>query len=71
MKSRQEFFNTIASFIGTYGNNVAFIIIKIKRFNEINTTYGFKKGDQYLAYIEQKLEQILRPDDLVNRIGDN
>lgn len=71
MKSRQEFFNTISSFIGTYDNNIAFIIIKLQRFSEINTTYGFKKGDQYLAYVEDKLEKILRPDDLVGRIGDN
>jgi diguanylate cyclase (GGDEF)-like protein len=71
MKSRQEFFNTISSFIGTYDNNIAFIIIKLQRFSEINTTYGFKKGDQYLAYVEDKLEEILRPDDLVGRIGDN
>ncbi len=71
MKSRQEFFNTISSFIAGNENNIAFIIIKIRRFNEINTTYGFKKGDKYLIYVEEKLQQILRPDDLVARIGDN
>jgi diguanylate cyclase (GGDEF)-like protein len=71
MKSRQAFFNTISSFIGTSNTNIAFIIIKIRRFKEINTTYGFKKGDEYLAYVEDKLQAILRPDDLVGRIGDN
>ncbi len=71
MKSRQEFFNNISSFIDSNENNIAFIIIKIRRFNEINTTYGFKKGDKYLIYVEEKLQEILRPDDLVARIGDN
>ncbi|MBT8134197.1 MAG: diguanylate cyclase [Gammaproteobacteria bacterium] len=71
MKSRLAFFNNISSFIGTSDTNVAFIIIKIRRFKEINTTYGFKKGDEYLEYVEDKLQAVLRPDDLVGRIGDN
>ena len=71
MKSRLAFFNTISSFIGTSESNIAFIIIKIRRFKEINTTYGFKKGDEYLEYVGDKLQAILRPDDLVGRIGDN
>jgi len=71
MKSRLAFFNTISSFIGTNDSNIAFIIIKIRRFKEINTTYGFKKGDEYLEYVEDKLQAILRPDDLVGRVGDN
>jgi len=71
MNSRQEFFNTVSPFVGSSKNNIAFVIIKIRRFMEINTTYGFNKGDKYLAYIEEKLQQILRPDDLIARIGDN
>ena len=71
MKSRQTFFDTVTPFIGNYKNNLAFIIIKIRRFKEINTTYGFKKGDAYLEYVENKLQQILRPEDMVARIGDN
>ena len=71
MKYRQEFFNSITPFVGTSDENVAFIIIKVCRFKEINTTYGFKKGDLYLEYIEDKLRDILRPDDVIGRIGDN
>ncbi|NOQ88852.1 MAG: EAL domain-containing protein [Gammaproteobacteria bacterium] len=71
MNSRQEFFNKISSFVGSNGDNAAFIIIKIRRFKEINTTYGFKKGDKYLVYVEEKLHEILRPEDLIARIGDN
>lgn len=71
MKSRQEFFSTVASHIKTGGKNTALIIVKIRRFKEINTTYGFKKGDQYIKYVEEKLKSILRPDDLVGRIGDS
>ncbi len=71
MKHRQDFFNKISPFVGTSDETVAFIIVKICRFREINTTYGFKKGDLYLEYIEDKLQEILRADDVVGRIGDN
>jgi diguanylate cyclase (GGDEF)-like protein len=71
MKSRQKFFKTISSQVKASENNIAFLIVKIRRFKEINTTYGFKKGDEYLSYVEEKLTKILRPDDLVGRIGDN
>ena len=37
----------------------------------MNTTYGFAKGDKYLTHIEDKLNSILRPDDMVARIGDS
>lgn len=71
MQSRQEFFKTFSSLIEKSENNIAFIIVKIRRFKEINTTYGFKKGDEYLAYVEQQIKKILRPTDVIGRIGDN
>ncbi|NOQ89624.1 MAG: EAL domain-containing protein [Gammaproteobacteria bacterium] len=71
MKPRQEFFNRLSPFIKISNEKVAFIIIKVCRFKEINTTYGFKKGDEYLSYIEDKLQGILRQDDILGRIGDN
>ena len=71
MQSRQEFFNSISTFVKTSNENVAFIVIKVCRFKEINTTYGFEKGDEYLSYIEEKLQGIIRQDDMLGRIGDN
>lgn len=71
MKSRQNFFSTVSALIKNSDKNIAFIILKVRRFKEINTTYGFQKGDAYLEYIEQHLKTILRPADLVGRIGDN
>lgn len=71
MKHRQDFFNSISSHITDSEENIAFIILKVCRFKEINTTYGFHKGDLYLKYVEEKLQKILRPGDVVGRIGDN
>jgi diguanylate cyclase (GGDEF)-like protein len=71
MNSRQKTFKLISSQIDASEKNIAFLIVKIRRFKEINTVYGFKKGDKYLEYVEEKLKKILRPADLVGRIGDN
>jgi len=71
MKSRQNFFKIFASKIDNSGNNIALIIVKIRRFKEINTTYGFRKGDAYLDYVEEHIKKILRPADIIARIGDN
>ena len=71
MKSRQQFFNTISSQIDVAEKNIAFIILKVCRFKDINTTYGFSTGDEYLEHVKGRLKQILRPADLFCRIGDN
>lgn len=71
MHYRQEFFNNVSALIDESDKKFAFIVLKICRLKEINTTYGFVKGDRYIEYIEGKLQVILRPTDIVARIGDN
>lgn len=71
MEARQNFFSTISSKIEKCDKNIALIIVKVCRFKEINTTYGFAKGDAYLAHVEEKLNEIMKPEDMVGRIGDN
>ena len=71
MKERKDFFEKIASLVLSSEKNTAFIIVKIKQFKEINTTYGFSKGDRFLEVVEETLNAILREGDVVGRIGDN
>jgi diguanylate cyclase (GGDEF)-like protein len=71
MQSRQKYFDEIRHNIDQSNQDVAFIIVKLKRFKEINTTYGFLSGDKMLEHIAQRLREILRPVDLIGRIGDN
>jgi len=71
MKQRKEFFSDLSLIVNSREKNIAFIVVKIARFKEINTTYGFQKGDDYLQFVEDKLKSILRNDDIVGRIGDN
>ena len=71
MQPRQQFFDSVSSQISASDNNIAFLIVTICRFKEINTTYGFAKGDLYIKHVEERLNLILRPADRVGRIGDN
>lgn len=71
MNARNEFFGNISSKIIEDTNNDALIIIKVCRFKEINTTYGFVKGDALLEYLQDRLKSLLRPKDIIGRIGDN
>lgn len=50
---------------------LAFLLVKFKRFKDINLVYGFRAGDEFLRKAEQKLQDLLRPVDKMYRIGDN
>lgn len=68
---RKEFFRDFSRRVDSHENNVAFIIVKVSRFKEINTTYGFRVADEYLEHVDATLKAILRNDDAAGRIGDN
>jgi diguanylate cyclase (GGDEF)-like protein len=70
-KLRQQFLNQISSDFDMPGENIAFLILKVCRIKEVNVTYGFATGDNYIAYVEDILKTILRPADVLCRIGDN
>lgn len=68
---RKESFKDFSRRVDSHEKDLAFIIVKVSRFKEINTTYGFRIADQYLAHVEETLKKILRNNDAVGRIGDN
>ena len=71
MLERKKLFEKIRPLVIPGQKNIALIIVKIRQFKEINTTYGFEKGDIFLDYVESTLGEILRTDDITGRIGDN
>lgn len=71
MLERKKLFEKIRPLVVPGHKNIALIIVKIRQFKEINTTYGFEKGDAFLDYVEASLGKILRTDDVSGRIGDN
>lgn len=50
---------------------IALLVVKIKKFKDINTTYGLKTGDEVLRRAEQRLNHVLRPVDELSRMGDS
>ena len=71
MNSRKNFFKSISSHVNASDKNTAFLVVKICQFKEINMTYGFAIGDMLLEHVHNKLKLILRPTDVLGRIGNN
>jgi len=53
------------------GTVLGLLITKVQQFREINVAYSYDVGDELLEVVESRLEQILRPTDIVARIGDD
>mgnify|MGYP003386867361 FL=1 len=48
---------------------LSLVVIDLDHFKQINDNHGHGTGDQVLAHFARHLEQTLRPQDLVGRIG--
>jgi len=53
----------------TENRKLAVIGIDLNRFKEINDTFGHAAGDEVLRILARRLEQILRDDEFIARIG--
>jgi diguanylate cyclase (GGDEF)-like protein len=49
--------------------NIAFCLLDLDRFKEVNDTLGHQVGDRLLAVVAQRIEGALRPNDMVARLG--
>ena len=50
---------------------LAYLVVKLKRFKDINTAYSLKTGDQLLRGVEKRLIRMMRPSDVLSRTGDS
>jgi diguanylate cyclase (GGDEF)-like protein len=48
---------------------VALFLIDLDRFKEINDTLGHQVGDRLLEMVARRLQDVLRPEDIVGRLG--
>jgi diguanylate cyclase (GGDEF)-like protein/PAS domain S-box-containing protein len=51
------------------GSSVAVLAIDVDRFKAVNDGYGHQVGDQLLVVVAHRLQEALRPDDTVARVG--
>ncbi|MCG2635243.1 MAG: phosphodiesterase [Gammaproteobacteria bacterium] len=73
-RDRTDYFDLLDRQISRCSRNgtvLGLLIARVQRIRDINLTFGYEVGDELLAEVEAKLEQILRPTDIVARIGDN
>jgi diguanylate cyclase (GGDEF)-like protein len=50
---------------------LAYLVIKLKRFKDINTAYSLQTGDELLRQLEKRLRNVMRPNDVLSRTGDS
>lgn len=68
LPNRQYFWNTIDNF--TQQKKPFYILyIDIKNFKVINEEFGHKVGDEVLKLIAEQIQQVLKKDDTIARIG--
>ena len=74
MHSRPEFLNKFDEMLAEnneQAGQLAFLIVKLKQFKDINTAYGFKVGDMFIQQGGECLGSVLRSVDVMSRFGDN
>ncbi|MEO8106266.1 MAG: EAL domain-containing protein [Actinomycetes bacterium] len=54
---------------GRKKTQVAFCLLDLDRFKEVNDTLGHQVGDRLLAVVAQRIQGALRPNDIVARLG--
>ena len=53
------------------GSSFGFLIVNIDRLGLLNNAYGFDIADQVIKQIGERIERLLRPDDMIARVGGN
>ncbi|MBT8129846.1 MAG: GGDEF domain-containing phosphodiesterase [Gammaproteobacteria bacterium] len=74
MYMRKEFLQHIDTLLDQSrkdGGVLAYLVIKLKRFKDINTAYSLQTGDELLLRLEKRLRKVMRPNDVLSRTGDS
>jgi len=50
---------------------LAYMVIKLKRYQDINTAYSLQTGDELMRGVEKRLIRMMRPRDILSRTGDS
>lgn len=53
----------------TEGESLGLLLLDLDRFKMVNDTYGHHTGDELLIEVARRLKALLRPEDIVGRLG--
>ncbi|MDH3514165.1 MAG: GGDEF domain-containing protein, partial [Gammaproteobacteria bacterium] len=53
------------------GSLLGVMLIHLHRIVELNTSFGYQVGDRLIAIVRDRIGKILRPNDVIERIGDH
>jgi len=70
--NREYFFNKVTEVIVNAkhnSNSFSILYIDIDGFKQVNDSYGHSYGDELLRIISQRLQKLVRKNDLVSRLG--
>ncbi len=74
LQNRHSFLKLLSTQVSDaniYKSKIGLLIVDIDRFYKINSLYGYEIGDQILQKFAALLENVVRQQDYVARIGDN
>ncbi|MGB5680069.1 MAG: bifunctional diguanylate cyclase/phosphodiesterase [Gammaproteobacteria bacterium] len=74
MYLRQEFLQHVDALLEQSSKEsgvLAYLVIKLKRFRDINTAYNLQTGDVLLQCVEQRIRKVMRSNDVLSRTGDS
>jgi diguanylate cyclase (GGDEF)-like protein len=74
MYLRQEFLQHVDALLEQSSKEsgvLAYLVIKLKRFRDINTAYSLQTGDELLQCVERRIRKIMRSNDVLSRTGDS
>jgi diguanylate cyclase (GGDEF)-like protein/PAS domain S-box-containing protein len=69
LANRQAFLERLSTVAGAPDNRSAVLFLDLDHFKPVNETLGHPVGDRVLAVVADRLVDVLRPGDLVARIG--
>lgn len=73
-QDRSAFVDELQRYVGQSrrdGSLLGVVLIHLHRIVELNTSFGYQVGDRLLANVRDRIGKILRPNDVIERVGDH